>query len=69
MRAYECHAQDMKRERLLCAIIGSVLACCVPATAQEKGNWRATNSTARSITGDVAFSEVKRCSTMRPTAG
>jgi hypothetical protein len=58
-RFYECHAQDMKPERLLCAIMGSVLACCVAATAQEKGNWRATSSTAESITGDVALSEAK----------
>ena len=49
----------MKRERLFCAILGSVLACCVPATAQEKGNWRAANSAAQSITGDVAFSDAK----------
>jgi hypothetical protein len=49
----------MKRERLLCAIMGSVLAFCVLATAQEKGNWRATSSTAQSITGDVAISDAK----------
>jgi hypothetical protein len=55
----ECHPQDMKRERLFCAILGSVLACCVSATAQEKGNWRAASSTAQSITGDVAFSDAK----------
>jgi hypothetical protein len=49
----------MKRERLFCAILGSLLACCVPATAQGKGDWRAANSAAQSITGDVAFSDAK----------
>jgi hypothetical protein len=49
----------MKREKLLCAIAGSVLACSVLAAAQEKGNWRAANSTAQSITGDVTLSDEK----------
>ena len=33
------------------------MACCVPATAQELGPWRAANSPAQTITGDVAFSD------------
>jgi hypothetical protein len=49
----------MKRKRLFCAILGFLLACCVLATAQEKGNWRASNSAAESITGDVAISDAK----------
>jgi hypothetical protein len=49
----------MKREKIFCAILASVLCCCVSASAQEKGTWRAANSTAESITGDVAFSETK----------
>ena len=49
----------MKRERLLRALIGSVLACCVFAAAQEKGNWRAASSNAQSITGDVTLSDEK----------
>jgi hypothetical protein len=49
----------MKRERLLWAFAGSVLACCVSVVAQEKGNWRAANSTAQSITGDVVLSDEK----------
>ena len=49
----------MNRERLLCALVGSVLACCVSAAAQEKGNWRAANSSAQTITGDVALSDEK----------
>ncbi len=45
----------MKRERIL----GFVLACCVSAAAQELGPWRAANTPAVSITGDVAFAETK----------
>jgi hypothetical protein len=36
-----------------------VLACCVSAAAQELGPWRAVNSPAESITGDVAFSDTR----------
>lgn len=39
--------------------MGSVLACCMFAAAQEKGNWRAASSNAQSITGDVALSDEK----------
>jgi hypothetical protein len=39
--------------------VGLVLVCCVMAAAQDKGDWRASSSTARSITGDVALSEEK----------
>jgi hypothetical protein len=49
----------MKRETLLGAIVGLVLACCISTAAQEKGNWRAANSPAQSITGDVALSDDK----------
>jgi hypothetical protein len=49
----------MKRERWWCALLGSVLACCVAATAQEAGNWRAANSPAQSITGDVGIGAEK----------
>jgi hypothetical protein len=45
----------MNRERLLCTIAASVLACCMSVAAQEKGNWRAANSTAQTITGDVSL--------------
>ncbi len=41
-------------------IVGWGLTCSVVvAAAQEKGGWRATSSTARAITGDVAFSDEK----------
>jgi hypothetical protein len=49
----------MKRNKLLGAIVGSVLACCMTAAAQEKGYWRAASSMAQSITGDVALSAEK----------
>jgi hypothetical protein len=49
----------MKREKLLGAIAGSMMVCCTLAAAQEKGSWRAADSTAQSITGDVAFSNEK----------
>ena len=49
----------MNRERLICALLGIVLVGCVFAAAQEKGNWRASNSTAQSITGDVTLSDEK----------
>jgi hypothetical protein len=49
----------MKQKRLLCAVLGSVLACCIAAAAQEKGYWRPANSTAQSITGDIALSDEK----------
>jgi hypothetical protein len=48
----------MTREKLLWALVGSVLAC-VSAVAQERGYWRAANSAAQSITGDVALSDEK----------
>jgi hypothetical protein len=49
----------MTRERLLCGLVGSVLACCLSVAAQERGGWRAASSTAQSITGDVMLSEEK----------
>jgi hypothetical protein len=51
-----CHARHMKHDKLLGAILASLLACCMPATAQENGPWRASSTTAQSITGDIAFS-------------
>lgn len=48
----------MTRGKLFCAILG-LLVCCGSATAQELGYWRATSSTAQSITGDIAFSDAK----------
>ena len=49
----------MKRRKLLCLLVVWGLICSVPGVAQEKGNWRATSSTAKAITGDIAFSNEK----------
>jgi hypothetical protein len=35
------------------------IVCSSPLTAQDKGYWRAASSTAKSITGDIAISDVK----------
>jgi hypothetical protein len=48
----------MKRQMWLGAI-AVLLFCTMTMAAQDKGNWRASNSTAKSITGDVALSEEK----------
>jgi hypothetical protein len=41
------------------AFVAAFLVCCLPSIAQEKGYWRAASKTAKSITGDVAFSDIK----------
>lgn len=58
-RYFECHPREMKRDQFLCAIAGSMLAFCLTAMAQEKGNWRPASSSAQTITGDVALSDLK----------
>ncbi len=35
------------------------LALCSTLTAQEKGQWRAASTTARGVTGDIAFTDTK----------
>ena len=52
-------SSGMKRDRIFGVVLGLVLACCMSSTAQELGPWRAANSPAASITGDVAFSDAK----------
>ena len=49
----------MMREKIVCAIVGSVLACCASAKAQEAGIWRASSSSAMSTTGDISISDEK----------
>lgn len=49
----------MIRPKLLAAIALLALTCSVSAPAQEKGAWRAASTTARSITGDLIFSNEK----------
>jgi hypothetical protein len=60
----KCHPQEvkrgeMKRETLVWVIVWLGLVCCLTAAAQDKGYWRATSSTAKSITGDVALADEK----------
>jgi hypothetical protein len=45
----------MMLKKMICAVAVFLLACGIPAAAQEKGLWRAESTTAQSITGDVAF--------------
>jgi hypothetical protein len=47
------------QNRLQRALTTSLLLCCLTLAAQEKGNWRASSTTARAITGDVALSDEK----------
>jgi hypothetical protein len=49
----------MRRRALLQGIAGAVVVFCMTAAAQDKGYWRASGSTAQSITGDVALSDEK----------
>jgi hypothetical protein len=41
------------------ALAGLALAGCLPAIAQDPGNWRAVSTTARSITGDIYITDDK----------
>lgn len=43
----------------LWVVIGLMLGCAAAGVAQEGGDWRASNSSAKSTTGDVAFSGQK----------
>lgn len=49
----------MTRPKLLSAMLTCGLALSMSGAAQERGSWRAASTTARSITGDVAFSNEK----------
>src|SRR5580692_6092233 len=49
----------MSRGILLGAIASLMLACSLPATAQDKGYWRAVSSNANNITGDLSISDAK----------
>jgi hypothetical protein len=49
----------MKIKNLRSAIAASLLIWCLTVAAQEKGNWRAASSTARTITGDISLSDEK----------
>jgi hypothetical protein len=49
----------MKQSKLVSVMFAFCLSCSMVVMAQEKGNWRAAGSTARSITGDVTISNEK----------
>lgn len=49
----------MKNRKLLRASFACILACSLPGLAQEIGDWRPASETARSVTGDLSFSEEK----------
>lgn len=48
-----------RRTRLFCLITALCSCCLYGARAQEKGQWRAASSTARGVTGDIAFAGQK----------
>lgn len=48
----------MKRVSLLSSVAVFFL-CTLAATAQDSGNWRASNQTAKTITGDIAIAPEK----------
>jgi hypothetical protein len=49
----------MKCFKLLSAVFACALSCSLPAVAQDAGYWRATSTTAKHITGDVALTGEK----------
>ena len=52
-------SSNMPQPTLTRALLPLLLACALTAPAQQKGNWRASNSTAKSITGDIVLSDEK----------
>jgi hypothetical protein len=49
----------MKSAPLRKTLAASLLICTLTAAAQDKGYWRATSNTARSITGDLTLADEK----------
>lgn len=49
----------MKFASLVCVLLGLILACCAPGMAQEQGVWRASSSSARTVTGDVSLGDAQ----------
>ena len=49
----------MKQRRLIFAALACTLLFALAAPAQEGGYWRASSSSAKSTTGDIAFSDLK----------
>jgi hypothetical protein len=50
------YPQEMKLSHLPATLL---LACTLPAAAQDTGYWRASSNTASSITGDISISGTK----------
>lgn len=50
------HLEQVTRNSVMAVLL---LAGCIMAVAQEKGNWRAVSSSAQSITGDVTLSDTR----------
>lgn len=42
-----------------CGVAVSILSCALGVAAQDKGNWFAASSAAKSITGDIAIADSK----------
>jgi hypothetical protein len=55
----ECHARTMKKIVLLGVATGLLWMCSLSGSAQDTGYWRAGNSTAHTITGDISISDLK----------
>ena len=50
----------MHRKTLLRIFAASVLFCClISARSEERGYWRATSNSARSVTGDITLADEK----------
>ena len=49
----------MKAPKRLLAAVTCILAVPAMLLAQERGQWRAASTTAKSVTGDIAFTEIK----------
>jgi hypothetical protein len=49
----------MKQRKLLSIFLIFGLTCTAPVIAQEKGLWQAASNTAKSVTGDIGFSDTK----------
>jgi hypothetical protein len=59
----EARTREPRKENMINtlrrAITASLFLCCLTLTAQEMGSWRAADSSARSVTGDVILSDEK----------
>jgi hypothetical protein len=63
LKLYHCPARPVREKRISIEIPSRAAAlfllACLSLTAQEKGNWRATSASAKSITGDVTLGDEK----------